>query len=342
MRILQLAPPWFQVPPPWYGGTERIVSLLADGLTESGHEVTLLASGDSDTSARLERVYRQPQSTKLGDAVVEAAHTLHGYLMRNSYDIVHDHTGVVGPALGAVIDGPPVIHTLHRAWTPDRIRLFQQIAPFVQLVAVSHDQALRTPADIRIAAVVHNAVPIDEYPLVEEKQDYLAFVGRASPEKGPTIAAEVARRLGKPLVMAIKINQEEEVRYWEEVVKPSLEGVDAEVLTGPDDIAHVLGHAAVVLFPIQWPEPFGLVPAEANSCGTPVVAFSVGAIPEVIADGRSGILVAPGEIDAFCEAVEEARILDPVECRRHVVEHFSPARLVADYARLYKEVTVGE
>lgn len=343
MRILQVAPPWLTVPPLRYGGIEWIVSGLADGLVDAGHEVTLLASGGSKTRAQLETVFHEPPFEQLGDARIEAIQALTAYRRRGDYDLIHDHTAAVGPALGALTVGPPVVHTLHLAWLDEQIRLARLIAPPVRLVAISHDQAARAPDDVPISAVVHNGVPVDRYPFTTDKDDYLLFVGRANRDKGPEVAIEIARRLGRPLVMAIKTNERDERRYWHEVLQPLIASGPAgiEVVPNPNHErkAGLMARAAAVVLPIQWAEPFGMVMPEANACGTPVVAFDMGAAREVIAQGKTGFVVPPGDVDAFCAAVDQTKELLSIDCRTHVVERFSAERMVADYERVYEAVS---
>ncbi len=341
MRILQLAPPWLSVPPSAYGGIEWVVSGLSDGLTDAGHDVTLFASGDSQTRARLETVFDEPPFEQLGDARIESIQALAAYRHRWDYDVIHDHTAAVGPALASLIDGPPVIHTLHLPWLDDQIRLARLISPPVRLVAISNDQAARAPDDIPISAVVHNGVPVDRYPFTTDKDDYLLFVGRANRDKGPDVAIEVARRLRRRLIMAIKVNERSERKYWREVLQPLIASVPGiEVVPNPhhEQKSNLMARAAAVIVPIQWPEPFGMVMPEANACGTPVVAYGMGSAQEVIAHGKTGFVVPPGDLDAFCAAVDRTRELLPHDCRAHVVERFSVSRMVADYERVYEAV----
>ncbi len=343
VRILLVAPPWLSVPPLRYGGIEWVVSGLADGLTDAGHEVTLVASGGSVTRAQLDVVFSEPPFEQLGDARIETIQALAAYRCRDDFDIIHDHTAAVGPALGAVAVGPPVVHTLHHAWLDEQIRLARLIAPPVRLVAISHDQAARSPDDVPITAVVHNGVPVDRYPFTTDKDDYLLFVGRANRDKGPEVAIEVARRLGRPLVMAMKTNEPPERAYWREVLQPMIatDPTQINLVPNPNHERKValMARAAAVVVPIQWAEPFGLVMPEANACGTPVVAFDMGAAREVIAHGKTGFVVPPGDLDAFCGAVEQTKDLLPDDCRTHVVERFSVQRMVAGYERVYEAVS---
>lgn len=338
MRILQIAPPWFTVPPTGYGGTEQVVSLLSEGLVDRGHDVVLLASRGSRTRGQLWSPYEQAPTARLGDGTVELPHVLAGYRRRDEFDVIHDHTAI-GAGVATVTDGPPVVHTVHGPWTPEAAALYGDAGDDVHLVAISQDHAERRPAGVDLAAVIHNGIDLAHYPFVDVKGDHLAFVGRASHEKGPELAIEVARRLGRRLIMAIKVNEADEHGYFETVVAPRLRDADVEVVEpGRWCAAAIMGSAAAVLFPIQWPEPFGLVPLEANACGTPVVAFAHGAVPEVLADGVTGHLVAPGDLDAFCAAVERCGELDPAACRRNAAERFSAERAVTAYEALYERV----
>ena len=343
MRILQVAPPWLSVPPSRYGGIEWVVSGLADGLVDAGHEVTLLASGGSTTRANLKSVFDEPPFEQLGDARIEAIQALTAYRCRSDFDIIHDHTAAVGPALAALTVGPPVVHTLHHAWLDDQIRLARLVAPPVRLVAISHDQAARSPVDVPISAVVHNGIPVDRYPFTADKDDYLLFVGRANRDKGPALAIEIARRLGRRLVIAMKTNEPCERAYWREVLQPLIASDPAGIHVEPNPKherkAALMARAAAVVLPVQWAEPFGLVMPEANACGTPVVAFDIGAAREVIAHGETGFVVPPGDLDAFCAAVDQTKELLPRDCRTHVIKRFSVQRMVANYERVYQAVS---
>jgi glycosyltransferase involved in cell wall biosynthesis len=339
MRILQVAPPWFSVPPESYGGIELVVAGLADGLTAAGHDVTLLASGGSSTRAHLRSVYETPPSELLGDSLTELGHVLTAYVGEQRFDVVHDHT-VLGAALGALHGATPVVHTVHGPWIPDLERIYGPLADRLALVALSHDHAGRAPSCVPIAGVVANGLPLERYPVGAHDGGYLAFLGRANPDKGPLVAIEVSRRLGLPLRMAIKVNEADERRYWDEVLVPALHGHDVEVLLGAghDEKVALLGGAACLLVPIAWPEPFGLVMAEASACGTPVVAFARGSAVEVVVHERTGFLVAPDDVDGFCAAVEPARALDPAVCRRHAEERYSVAAMVEGYLAVYRDV----
>jgi glycosyltransferase involved in cell wall biosynthesis len=340
-RILQIAPPWFAVPPTGYGGIEWIVASLADGLVEAGHDVTLLASGDSITKARLETVFDVAPSLQIGNPWYEATHVLAGYQDVDRFDVIHDHTGAIGPAIAAgIVDRPPVVNTLHGCWTSANARLYRAISDRVALTAISHDQAARTPPGIEVAGVVHNGVPLERYPYRADKEDFLLFVGRASADKGPEVAIEVAKRVGLPLVMAIKVNEPLEVEYYETMIEPALLGAEVDVRTGVehDEKVELMGAAKAVLVPIRWDEPFGLVMAEAMACGTPVVAYRRGAAPEIVVDGETGALIEPGHLGDFVAATNTIDRIDPAACRARVEAELSAERMVERYVALYERL----
>jgi glycosyltransferase involved in cell wall biosynthesis len=340
MRIAEIAPPWFVVPPTGYGGIELVVALLTDRLVERGHDVTLFASGGSRTKANLVTpLLDPPDPALLGNTWYDAFHAASSYLdIADDFDVVHDHSGIVGPALGALARGrPPVVHTLHGPWTEPSRKLFGLLADYVHLVAISDTQRGDNP-DIRYAGVVHNGIDLDVYPMIDEKDDFLVYIGRANPEKGPTIAIEVARRAGLPLAMVVKKNEPFERVYWDEIVAPLLHD-EVEVY---ENVPHerkvdLLGRARAMVFPIQWPEPFGLVMVEAMACGTPVVACPAGAAVELVEEGVTGYLRQ--SIDDLVETVAQVHRCSPKACRERVAHNFSADAMVAAYERVYESVT---
>ncbi len=338
MRIAQVAPPWFTVPPAGYGGIERVVALLADGLLARGHDVTLFASGGSDTKARLvSPLDHPPDPALLGNVWIDAQHALAAYLHDDDFDVVHDHSGLIGPAFGALRGGPaPVVHTLHGPWTEPARRYYALLHELVHLVAISHAQRADNPS-VRYAGTVHNGVELDIYPLVAQKDDFLVYVGRANPDKGPGIAIEVARRAGLPLAMIVKKHEPFERAYWDEMIAPLLHD-EIEVLehVSHEVKADLLGRARAMIFPIQWPEPFGIVIVEAMACGTPVVSCPVGAAVELVEEGVTGFLRE--SIDDLTEAVGRAAECSPVRCRERVARDFSSETMITSYEQVYEQV----
>jgi glycosyltransferase involved in cell wall biosynthesis len=306
--------------------------------------VTLLASGGSISKAHVESVFDEPPSKFIGDPWYEATHVLAGYAAADRFDVIHDHTGAIGPAIAAAMTArPPVVNTLHGCWTPANEHLYRAVSGRVALTAISHDQASRTPPGIDIAAVVHNGVAVERYPFRADKEDHLAYVGRACADKGPEVAIEVAKRVGLPLVMAMKVNEPDEIAYFEQVIEPAMRGADVVVHTdvGHDEKVALMGAARAVLVPIRWDEPFGLVMAEAMACGTPVIAYRRGAAPEIVVDGETGALVDPDDLDGFVAATRVAERTDPFACRARVVAELSADRMVERYVAFYEQLVAA-
>lgn len=334
MRIAEIAPPWYTVPPHGYGGIEQVVALLTDGLATRGHDVTLYASGGSSTKAQLvSPLDDPPDPSLLGNPWYDAHHALAAYLAATDVDVIHDHSGIVGPALAAMAtDGPPVVHTLHGPWTEPTRRYYTLLQDRVRLIAISDAQRRDFP-ELRYAGMVHNGIDLDEYPLVTEKDDFLVYVGRANPDKGPGRAIEVARRAGLPLAMIVKKSEPFERAYWDEMVAPLLHD-EVEVFEAVSHEAKVdlLGRARAMVFPIDWPEPFGLVMVEAMACGTPVVTCPFGAATEIVVEGVTGALRR--SLDELAEAVSMVASCEPEACRSRVAQDFSADAMVSGYERV--------
>ena len=339
LRIAVLAPVWFAVPPTGYGGIELVVSLLADGLAEAGHDVTLFASGDSLTKAKLSAVYPTAPSELIGRSLPELRHALACYERADEFDVINDHSGMPAAALGGALD-KPVLHTVHgpldTAEAQDVYGRIANVSPRVGLISISENQRRPMP-DLPWAATIPNAIDLSIYPCKPHRGDYLLFLGRMSPDKGAHRAVAVAMELGVPLKMAGKRREQKERQYFAEYVEPHLghNGIEylGEVTHGQK--VELLQDARATLFPIEWEEPFGLVMIESMACGTPVVATRHGAVPEVIEDGRSGVVVE--NYRQMPDALERADALDPIECRRYVEEQFAPERMVGGYEAAYRE-----
>lgn len=339
MKVALIAPCWLTVPPQGYGGTELVVAHLADGLAGRGHDVTLFASGGSRTKAKLVTYYEEPPGTIsiVTNPLAELPHILQAYSHAGEFELIHDHTSPLGPSIGAHLDSPPVVHTLHGPpFAPDAKPVYEQIGRRLHIVAISEYQRLGFP-ELNYAGVVYNGIALDDYPFRPDKEDYLLFLGRMSPQKGVHLAVEAANRLGRRLVIATKIAEPVEKEYFDEKVKPLLTD-DVEIVgeLSVADKANLYGRAACTLMPIQWPEPFGLVMTESMACGTPVVAFRNGSVPEIVDDGVTGFIVE--DLDAFVEAVARAGEIDAAACRAHVEARFSTKAMVDGYLSVYEKV----
>ena len=338
MRIAILAPPWFPIPPPRYGGIEWVVALLADGLVDAGHDVTLFATGEARTRAKVAASFSESRPLEIGRTWTELEHAVEWIANADDFEVVNDHTGPLGAVLGG-LTSTPFLHTVHGTLTGEAGKIYSRIAsvaPNIGLVSISLNQRKPCP-DLRWAANIPNALDLAAYPVEPHRGDYLFFLGRLSPDKGCHRAIEVANEAGVPLKIAGKMHDAAEKYYFETEVRPRL-GERVEYL---GEVSHgekvdLLQNARATLFPIQWEEPFGLVMIESMACGTPVIATRRGAVPEVVDDGRSGIIVDDHrEMVAALAAADE---LDPLECRRYVEERFSPERMVRDYEAAYRAV----
>jgi glycosyltransferase involved in cell wall biosynthesis len=339
MRIAEVAPPWLSVPPQGYGGIEWVVALLADGLVERGHEVTLFATGDSKTNARLEYVFeRAPGPALINDNWHDTLQTFHVFRDPDRFDLFHVHapwSALIVPALL----GLTTVHTLHGSFTPEMRRLYADLGDRVRYVAISENQRSHMP-DLPYAGVVYNGLDVPAFPFRAEKDDFLLFLGRAHPDKGVLRAVLAAREAGLPIVLAVKIAHPEEEQHWNEEVLPVLPS-DATVLAeiGDDEKLELLSRAKAVLFPIDWDEPFGLVMTEAMACGTPVIATPRGSVPEIVVDGETGFVVpVDGYPHEAAIALNRIDDIDPAACRRRVQERFSKEAMVAGYEQAFTRV----
>ena len=337
LKVAVLSPVWFPVPPTGYGGIELVVSLLADGLVDAGHEVTLFASGDSLTKGTLAYVFERAPSELIGRALPELRHAMACYTRADEFDVINDHSGIPAAALGGLVD-TPVVHSVHGPLdtyeAQDAYRAIAKVAPDVGLISISENQRRPMP-DLPWVATIPNAIDLSLYPCKPHPGDYLLFLGRFSPDKGAHRAISVAMELDMPLKLAGKNREPKERQYFAEFVEPHLGRGGIEYL---GEVSHgekveLLQDARATLFPIEWEEPFGLVMVESMACGTPVIATRHGAVPEVIDDGRSGIIVE--NTREMAAALDRADELDPMECRAYVEERFAPERMVGDYVDAY-------
>lgn len=344
MRIAQVAPLAESVPPKLYGGTERIASFLTEELVRQGHDVTLFASGDSVTSATLVPCCRT--ALRLDPTIHDPLP--HHLLMLDrvrrraaDFDIVHFHIDLLHyPIMTA--HAQRTLTTLHGRL--DRREGHPLYAAFSEypLVSISHHQRRPMPP-VNWAGTVHHGLPVDLLPFTARPGGHhLAFLGRISPEKRPDRAIEIARRAGLPLKIAAKIDRADQA-YWEGVIEPMIRRnphVEFVGEIGEREKAHFLGDALALLFPIDWPEPFGLVMIEAMACGTPVVAFGCGSVAEVIDPGVTGAIV--GSIEEAVAALPRVVALDRAAVRARFEARFSCERMARDYVEIYRALVLAD
>jgi glycosyltransferase involved in cell wall biosynthesis len=344
LRIAILAPLVEPVPPPLYGGTERIVSLLTEELVRRGHDVTLFASGDSRTAARLVAVC--PRGLRLDPEVKDyAAYTLvalgQAYSHDGEFDLFHNHNDYLAFALARLAQTPTVT-TTHGRLDLEEVRRFYKLFPEQRLVSISHEQRSWLP-EANWVGTVHNGIAVDHFRLRQTPGDYLVFLGRISPEKRPDRAIEIARDVGMKLVIAAKVDAVDQ-EYYETAIAPLIHANRGliEYIGEVDDHEkdEVLGNAYAYLFPIDWPEPFGLTMVEAMATGTPVIATRNGSVPEIVQDGVTGFVCST--FKELIEAVPKVASLDRVACRRHVERHFTPSAMANGYETIYRRVVSGE
>jgi glycosyltransferase involved in cell wall biosynthesis len=338
MRIAQVAPLHESVPPLLYGGTERVVSWLTEELVRLGHDVTLFASGDSVTDARLVPIC--PRALRL-DAESKDPLAHHVIMIERvfqeaaNFDLIHFHVDYLHFPLCRRTD-VACLTTLHgRLDIPDLVPLYQT---FRDMPLVSISDAQRAPLPwVNWQGTVHHGMPRQSLTLKNGGGKYLAFLGRISPEKGVDEAIKIARGSGLPLKIAAKVDQSDSA-YFESQIKPLLNG-EIEFIgeIGHDEKNDFLGDAGALVFPIRWPEPFGIVMIEALACGTPVIAYRAGSVPEVIIDGVTGFVVdnANEAVDALCHL----GAIDRRSCRKHFERYFTDERMAADYLSIYRRLT---
>lgn len=325
-----IAPPWVQVPPPAYGGTEAVLAGLARGLAEAGHDVLLYATGDSHVDGvELAYTFDEAVGVGVGGAPAEARHVIDAYRLLDRWmpDVVHDHS-LVGPLM-AESGKYRTFTTNHGPFESDLSTIYRAVCDRIGVIAISADHA-RSATGTRIAAVIHHGVEVDEFPYGDGDGGYALFLGRMSPEKGVAEAVRIAQVAGVPLLIAAKMREPSERDYFEACVKPLLgRTVDYLGEIGGRSKLQLLANATCLLNPIAWREPFGMVMIEALACGTPVVATPCGAAPELVDDGVTGYVRADER--SLAAAVLASGALDRESCRRAAKERFSVTRMVADH-----------
>jgi glycosyltransferase involved in cell wall biosynthesis len=340
LRIAQVSPLYEPVPPALYGGTERIVGYITEELVERGHQVTLFASGDSRTRAKL--VAPTPRALRLGslskdDLAFHLLELARVFEHAREFDVIHCHVGHLAFPFSRLARAPS-LHTLHgRLDLPEIFPVFQHFRD-EPLVSISHAQ--RQPfksLGVTWAGTVYHGLPLDGYPFSPGGGEYLAFLGRMAPEKRPDLAIALAKRVGIRLKMAAKVDPADR-DYFEREIKPLLDHPLIEFIgeIGEEAKARFLGQARALVFPIDWPEPFGLVMIEALACGTPVIARRCGSVPELLVHGETGFIA--DTLEEMEAAVKGLDRIDRGECRRHVLARFTVERMVDGYEALYRSL----
>lgn len=339
MKIAQISPLVERVPPPAYGGTERIVGLLCDELVRRGHDVTLFASGDSVTLAKLESVHpralrHDPSVKEYG--IYDMLQLAKIYDRADEFDIIHSHVGCLSLPYASLVK-TPTVHTLHGIFTPDNEKLFQYARnqPYVSISNSQRDPRL----NLNCVATVYNGLDPKIYDFYPQPQNppYLAFLGRFSPEKGPHLAIEIAKRTGWTLKMAGKIDRVDR-EFFEQEIEPQIDGKQIQFLGEANHAQKtvLMGNAVATLFPITWREPFGLVMIESMAVGTPVIAINLGSASEVIVHGKTGFLC--NSVEEAVAAIGKVGNLNRYDCRQQVLDNFSVKTMVDGYEAVYRDL----
>ena len=344
MNIAMVVPPWIKVPPKKYGGIEVVVGLLADGLVDRKHQVTLFTVSKTSTKARVFKTFDEKMRPYLDKSppdflTVALTHTLRSYMRiaRGDFDIIHDHTWKEGICC-ALFTKIPFVHTLHGRFDKMNRRFYSLFKgdPRVHFVAISNFQRASFPG-LNYAATIYNAIDVRKYPYSKEKEDFFFYLGRFNPQKAPHLACKVAERLGEKLILAGKVSEKEECRYFDKNVKPHLsDKIRFLGEVSQKEKAELFSKAKGFLFPLQWDEPFGITTIEAQACGTPVVTFRRGAAPELVEHGVTGYVVET--MDGFVEAARRIDEIDPKKCRERAKRMFRPEVMVDGYERIYEKI----
>lgn len=326
------------MPPQRYGGTEAVIDRLARGLVRAGHDVVLFTTGDSSCPVHRRWVLPRSVPNMINNSIVELRHVLSAYDAVADCDLVHDHT-ITGMVHALAHPELQVVATSHGPFGADELAIFARVAHHVPIIAISACQAA-SAGGMPIAAVIHHGLDLDAFPVGDGAGDYFMFLGRMSPTKGAREAVQIARAAGARLLIAAKMREPAEYRYFDELVAPLLgDGICYVGEVGGAEKIRLLGGARALLNPISWPEPFGLAMIEALACGTPVLTLPNGAAPEIVDDAVTGYLCA--DVEEMANRMLDVGDLDRRACRAVVAERFSTERMVADHVALYTRVLAG-
>ncbi len=336
MKIAQIAPLWIPVPPYTYGGTELVISWLCDELVRRGHEVTLFATGDSKTRAKLIPIW--PKA--LWRANLKTPHAVFSLLyeklisVQGQFDIIHDHCEFYTAPFTKFLK-KPVVTTLHHPLTEETITLYKKF-PNVNFAAISKNQRKLGPG-INIVKTIYHGLPIEKYELNLKPKNYLLWLSKIMPQKGTAEAIEIAKLSGENLIISGNIPPEYR-DYFDFRIKPLIDGKKIQ-FAGASNFEkkiELLKNAKAFIFPVKRPEPFGLVVIEAMACGTPVIAFKDGSMPELIEDGKTGFVVK--NIEETCQSLKKLAKISRKYCRDYVEKNFNLRRMVNRYEKLYKKI----
>ncbi|KKU52428.1 MAG: Glycosyltransferase [Parcubacteria group bacterium GW2011_GWA2_47_10] len=346
LRIGQISPLNIAIPPPKYGGTERVIYNLCEGLTKRGHEVVLFGTGADKTSAKLYPIFPKglwslPQESEKTSYYTYAMSKIARAARKYQLDVLHDHLGPLALSLYGMADRIPIVHTLHVPTNNDRAAIYKLLG--ARLVSISNNQRKPYPR-LDYIATVYNGVDTDIYAFHALSKEYMLFVGEMSTvkrNKGILEAIAVAEKTEKHLIVAGKVpspNQKEDYAAFRERVAPALKKKCVTYVgeVNEKQLVPLYQNAKAVLFPIQWEEPFGLVMIEAMACGTPVIAFQRGSVPEVIVDGKTGYIVST--VNEMARAVSRIDQIDRGMVRKYTEDNFSKERMVDEYEKLYYEL----
>ncbi|MFO7730444.1 MAG: glycosyltransferase family 4 protein [Spirochaetia bacterium] len=337
MRIAMLSPIAWRTPPRHYGPWESVVSLLTEGLVARGHEVTLFATGDSLTAGTLHSVC--PRGYEEDDSLIpkvwECLHIAEVFEHAGEFDLIHNNFDFLPLSYSGLVD-TPVVTTIHGFSSPGILPVYKKYIKNNYYVSIS--DADRSP-ELDYIDTIHHGIDIGQFNFEPQPDEYLLFLGRIHPDKGTKEAIEIARACNKKLLIAGIIQDQE---YYRQYVLPQLEAgkVEYRGSVGPEERNTLLGGARAMLHPIHFNEPFGLSVIEAMACGTPVIAFNRGSMPELIVPGKNGFLI--DSLDAAQKAVSEIETIDRNYCRQHVEKYFTADRMVAEYIKVYNKILEGK
>lgn len=342
LRIAMLAPPWISVPAPGYGGVESVVSTLTEALVRRGHDVTLFCAPGSVSNATVVTLLKESHPDAIERSLYEVDHVGQAFdridlaAEGSRFDVIHDHCGFTGLAMASRID-TPLVHTMHGPFTADTAAFYTRHGHKGTLVGISRAQLSSAPPELGLISSIPNPIDLRAWPMQERKGNYLLWIGRMTPEKGPHRAIAAARAVDAPLVLAGVI-QPGQRAFFEREVAPHIDGTQIRFVgeVGGRAKHSLFARARGLLMPIRWDEPFGMVMVEALACGTPVIAFAQGAARELVIDGKTGFLVKDER--EMTDAIGHLSGIEARDCRDWVSQHCDGEVVAAAYERTYRSV----